>query len=50
MDASHVVGLDIGTSSVKASVWDVAKEQIVLQLSEGYSASFDHQEIGRAHV
>lgn len=43
MDASHVVGLDIGTSSVKASVWDAAKEQIVLQLSEDYPASFDHQ-------
>jgi len=43
MDASHIVGLDIGTSSVKASVWGVAEERIVLQLSQDYPASFDHQ-------
>ncbi|GAB4319414.1 gluconokinase [Pseudothermotoga elfii] len=40
--STYLAGLDIGTSSVKLSLWDLQKEEIILQSTEEYSTFQDN--------
>ncbi len=39
--STYILGMDVGTSSVKASLWDVEKERVVSQFTDNYPISFD---------
>jgi len=41
MDSYYILGMDVGTSSIKASLWDVDNDKVIMQSTVDYHISFD---------